>query len=71
MSINQIRSSLNSDDLKCFDSILSKFKMSDDVQHDIIDFTDKENFICKSKYNIKPNGFIVFRNGEINYTGIC
>ena len=71
MSIEKMRSSLNSDDLEKFDKVLSKIKLADNVNHDIIDFDDCNNFVIKSKYNTNPSiGIIFFRDGEITKT-IC
>ena len=48
MSIEKLRSSLNSDDLKTFNDIMYRIHLCDDVNHDIIGFDDVNNFIIKS-----------------------
>lgn len=72
MSIENIRSSLNSDNLTIFDRTLSKYKSSDNVLDEIIDFTDASNFIVKSIFDTKPiYGFVIFKDGEIAGTCCC
>ena len=71
MSIEKIRSSLNSDDLDEFDKTLSNFHMTDNVSHEIIDFDNTHNFVLKSKFNTKPyTGIVFFRDGKVAST-IC
>lgn len=71
MSIEKIRSSLNSDDLNTFNDIMYRIHLADDVDHDVIGFDDANNFIIRSKYNSKPNiGLVVIKNGDIA-TNIC
>ena len=67
MSIEKLRSSLNSDDLKKFDTALSNLHLADNVIHNVIDFTDGDNFIIKSMYNTKPyTGLVLYNNGKIS-----
>lgn len=67
MSIEEIRSSLNSDDLKEFDNNISNFHMGDNVIHEIIDFNTPTNFVLKSTYNTKPYiGLVLFNDGKIS-----
>ena len=71
MSIEKIRSSLNSDDLAEFDKTLSNFSMVSDVNHEIVDFDDPYNFVLKSRFNSKPyTGIVFFRDGKVAST-IC
>ena len=66
MSIEKLRSSLNSDDLKTFNDIMYRIHLCDDVNHDIIGFDDVNNFIIKSKYNTKPDiGLVVIKDGMV------
>ena len=66
MGIERIRSSLNSDDLKVFDDIMSNAHLADDVKHDIIGFDNIRNFIIKSTFNTKPNtGLVLIKDGTI------
>ena len=51
MSIEQIRSSLNSDDLKRFNDIMYRIHLANDVKHDVIGFDNVDNFIIKSVFN--------------------
>ena len=69
MSIKDIRDSLNGESRKNFDNTLSKFKMSDNVTHDIIGFDDDKNFIIRSLFDAKPRiGLVIFKDGEIAKT---
>ena len=72
MSIEKVRSSLNSDDLKTFDDIMYNIHLADDVHHDIIDFNDAKNFIIKSFFDSKPyqNGLVIINNGYVSKT-VC
>lgn len=64
MSLEKVRSSLSSDDLKDFDDIMNNVHLSKDVSHDIIGFDDVKNFIIKSKFNTKPfNGLVCIEKG--------
>ena len=54
MSIEKLRSSLNSDDRREFDTTLSNFRMADNVDHEVIDFTNPNNFVLKSTFDTKP-----------------
>lgn len=66
MSIQKIRSSLDSDDLKVFDDIMNNINLANNVKHDIIGFDDVKNFIIRSKFNTKPyNGLICIENGNV------
>ena len=66
MSLEKVRSSLNSDDLNVFDDIMSNIRLANNVKHSIIWFDDVLNFIVKSKFNTKPfNGLICIENGEV------
>ena len=53
MSIEKLRSSLNSDDRREFDTTLSNFRMADNVDHEVIDFTNPNNFVLKSTFDTK------------------
>ena len=66
MSIEKIRSSLNSDDLKKFDTALSNLHLADNVSHDVVDFTNTSNFVIKSTYDTKPyTGLVLISDGNI------
>ena len=66
MSIEQIRSSLDSDDLKRFNDIMYRIHLADDVQHDVIGFDNVDNFIIKSVFNTYPStGLTCVKNGNI------
>lgn len=66
MSIEQIRSSLNSDDLKRFNDIMYRIHLADDVQHDVIGFDNADNFIIKSAFTTRPStGLTCVKNGNI------
>ena len=72
MSIEKLRSSLNSDDLKKFDTTLSNFLMSNDVTHEIINYESPNTFMVKSEYNSYPkNGLIAFEDGKISDFAYC
>lgn len=67
MSINKLRSILNSNDLKEFDKTLSNFHMANNVSHNIVDYDDPHNFVIKSTFNNKPkSGFTLFRDGNVS-----
>ena len=66
MSIENMRSSLNSNDLKLFDDIMYNVHLSDNVHHDIIGFDDVNNFIVRSKFDTKPyTGLVFIKDGKI------
>ena len=66
MSIEQIRSSLDSDDLKRFNDIMYRIHLADDVQHDVIGFDNVDNFVIKSTFNTYPStGLTCVKNGNI------
>lgn len=66
MSLEKVRSSLNSDDLNVFDDVMSNVNLANNVPHDIIGFDDVKNFIIRSKFNTKPfNGLICIENGKV------
>ena len=66
MSIENIRSSLNSDDLKVFDDIMENVHLTDDAEHDIISFKDVRNFIIETSFDQFPKtGLTSFRDGKI------
>ena len=54
MTIEKLRSSLSSDDLKEFDKVLSNFHMANNVSHEVLDFSDTHNFVLKSSFYTKP-----------------
>lgn len=63
-NLEKKRSSLFGDDLKNFDTTLSKFKMEPDVLHYVQDFIDGNNFTIISKFNHYPHfGLVRFNNG--------
>ena len=62
MLIEKLRSSLNSDDLREFDKVLSNFHMANNVSHEVIDFDDAHNFVVKSSFN----GIVLFQDGNIS-----
>ena len=67
MSIEKLRSSLSSDDLKEFDKVLSNFHMDDNVDHEVLDFSNVGNFVLKSSFNTKPyTGIVLFQDGNIS-----
>ena len=67
MSIEKLRSSLNSDDRKVFDKAFSNFHREDNVKTEIIGFDDPLNFIIKSDFDTKPyTGLVFVRDGLIN-----
>lgn len=67
MSIEKLRSSLNSDDIREFDKVLSNFHMANNVSHEVIDFDDAHNFVVKSSFNTKPYiGIVLFQDGNIS-----
>ena len=67
MSIEKLRSSLNSDDRREFDTTLSNFRMADNVDHEVIDFTNPNNFVLKSTFDTKPyTGIVLFQDGNIS-----
>ena len=72
MSIEKVRSSLSSDDLKTFDDVMYNVHLATDVQHDIIGFNDAKNFIIKSSFDSKPyqNGLVIINNGSVSKT-VC
>ena len=73
MSIEKVRSSLNSDDLKTFDDVMYNIHLADDVHHDIIDFNDAKNFIIKSSFDYATpysSGLIIINNGHAAKT-VC
>ena len=66
MSIEQIRSSLSSDDLKRFNDIMYRMHLANDVKHDVIGFDNVDNFIIKSAFNTHPStGLVCVKNGNI------
>ena len=66
MSIEQIRSSLSSDDLKRFNDVMYNVQLAPDVQHDIIGFDNANNFVIKSTFNTNPSiGLTCVKNGEV------
>ena len=66
MSIEKIRSSLLSDDLKVFDDIMENVHLANNVKHDIINFKDVRNFIIETSFDQFPKtGLISFRDGKI------
>lgn len=72
MSIEEIRSSLNSDDLREFDRTLSNFRMADNVSHSILNYESPKTFMIKSEYNSYPkNGLIAFADGKISDLAHC
>ena len=67
MSIEKLRSSLNSDDRREFDRVLSNFHMADNVNHEVLDFTNPNNFVLKSRFNTKPyTGIVLLQDGNIS-----
>ena len=67
MSIEKLRSSLNSDDLKEFDTAISSLHMADNVDHEVIDFDNPHSFVIKSRFYTKPYiGIVSFQNGNIS-----
>ena len=67
MSIDEVRSSLNSDDRKKFDNAISNFRMADNVSHEVIDFTSPTDFVLKSTFDTKPyKGIVSFQDGNIS-----
>ena len=66
MSIEQIRSSLNSDDLKRFNDVMYNVHLANDVYHDIIGFDNANNFVIKSTFSTNPSiGLTCVKNGEV------
>ena len=66
MSIEKVRSSLDSDDLKRFNDVMYNVHLASDVHHDIIGFDDVNNFIIKSKFNTNPStGLTCVKNGKV------
>lgn len=72
MSIEKVRSSLDSDDLKTFDDVMYNVYLATNVQYDIIGFNDAKNFIIKSSFDSKPyqNGLVIINNGSVAKT-VC
>ena len=73
MSIEKVRSSLTSDDLKTFDDVMYNIHLADDVQHDIIGFNDAKNFIIKSNFDYATpysSGLVIINNGQVAKT-VC
>ena len=72
MNIEEIRSSLNSDDLKEFDRTLSNFRMANNVSHAVVNHESPKTFMIKSEYSSYPkNGLIAFANGKISDFAQC
>lgn len=66
MSIEQVRSSLDSDDLKRFNDVMYNVHLANDVHHDIIGFDNANNFVIKSTFNTNPStGLTCVKNGEV------